>query len=94
MQIIKIVQHFRFEGEYLEASQLTFGHINDTFIVGLRGGGWPKKALYPPADKSQRIQGPPRPMMDNIAKVTRHLQRRIVETGGDPARETLNIILR
>lgn len=91
MQIIKIVQHFRFEGEYLEASQLTFGHINDTFIVGFAGEDGRKRRYILQRINHNVFKDPGR-MMDNIAKVTRHLQRRIVENGGDPGRETLNII--
>ena len=32
-------------------------------------------------------------VMENIMGVTSHLRRKIVENGGDPERETLNVLL-
>ena len=64
------------------------GHINDTFAV------WA-------ADKSkrfilQRINTDtftdPAGLMENICGVTSYLSRQILARGGDPARETLNVI--
>ena len=64
------------------------GHINDTFAV------WA-------ADRSkrwilQRINTDtftdPAGLMENVTGVTAYLRRQIIERGGDPDRETLNVI--
>ena len=62
------------------------GHINDTFLVEVSG-----------TDKFilQRINTEifhhPEELMENISGVTGWLQKKIIEEGGDPARETLNV---
>ncbi len=61
------------------------GHINDTYITDTD----PKYIL-------QRINTnvfhDPDAVMDNICLVTEHLRRKISAAGGDPDRETLNIV--
>ena len=71
-----------------EAERYGAGHINDTFAV------WA-------ADHSrrwilQRINTDtftdPAGLMENVTGVTAYLRRQIIERGGDPDRETLNVI--
>ena len=64
------------------------GHINDTFVV------W--RADHSKRFILQRINTDtftdPVGLMENVCGVTRHLREKILAAGGDPARETLNVI--
>ena len=64
------------------------GHINDTFVVWREDHS--KRFIL------QRINTDtftdPVGLMDNICGVTQHLREKILAAGGDPARETLNVI--
>ena len=66
------------------------GHINDTYLLKLDTKQGSKKAIL------QRINTEvftrPDELMENISGVTSFLRKRILENGGDPERETLNII--
>ncbi len=79
---------FAFDAPAGEAARYGAGHINDTFAV------WA-------ADRSkrwilQRINTDtftdPAGLMENVAGVTSYLRRQIAARGGDPERETLNVI--
>ena len=64
------------------------GHINDTFVIWREDHS--KRFIL------QRINTDtftdPVGLMDNICGVTRYLREKILAAGGDPARETLNVI--
>ena len=64
------------------------GHINDTFVIWREDHS--KRFIL------QRINTDtftdPVGLMENICGVTRHLREKILAAGGDPARETLNVI--
>ena len=64
------------------------GHINDTFVVWREDHA--KRFIL------QRINTDtftdPVGLMENVCGVTRHLREKILAAGGDPARETLNVI--
>ena len=64
------------------------GHINDTFVVWREDHS--KRFIL------QRINTDtftdPVGLMENICGVTRHLRAKILAKGGNPARETLNVI--
>ena len=64
------------------------GHINDTFVVWREDHS--KRFIL------QRINTDtftdPVGLMENICGVTRHLRAKILAEGGDPTRETLNVI--
>ena len=64
------------------------GHINDTYLV------W--RADHSKRFILQRINTDtftdPVGLMENICGVTRHLSRKILAEGGDPMRETLNVV--
>lgn len=61
------------------------GHINDTYIVH----SVPNYILQ---RINKRVFTNPPAVMENILGVTKHLRRKIEESGGDPDRETLNLI--
>lgn len=79
---------FAFDRTTGEISRYGEGHINDTFVV------WA-------SDKCkryimQRINTDtfknPKELMENVCHVTGFLRKVILEKGGDPERETLNVI--
>lgn len=86
-----LVKHFNIEGEFIEAVPYGFGHINDTFA-----------ATFKKADDSnhryimQRINHnvfkSPENLMENIEGITKHVRKKVISVGGDPDRETLNIV--
>ncbi len=85
-----VVGQFRYDGEAVQISPYGNGHINDTFLLELKTEAGNKKMIL------QRINRHvfPRPeeVMENIVNVTRYLNQKIRENGGDPWRETLNVV--
>ena len=80
---------FDFGGPVLcDAHHYGEGHINDTFMVWREDHS--KRFIL------QRINTDtftdPVGLMENVCGVTRHLRAKILAEGGDPARETLNVI--
>lgn len=89
--LIEIAKQFKFEGDFLEASPCGFGHINDTFAARFRkANGVVHRYIL------QRINHNvfknPEGLMQNVERVTTHLWKKIIAAGGDPERETLNLI--
>jgi Ser/Thr protein kinase RdoA (MazF antagonist) len=86
----EIVKHFRFEGNFLEAKPHPAGHINDTYIARFQAD---RAALrYILQRINHYVFTDPERLMQNIEAVTAHLRRKIIAAGGDPERETLNLI--
>jgi SAM-dependent methyltransferase len=86
-----MVKYFKFEGDFLDAHPYGFGHINDTYTAYFRkAGGLVNRYIL------QRINHNvfkhPERLMQNIERVTAHLRKKIIAAGGDPERETLNLI--
>ena len=80
---------FDFGGPVLcDAHHYGEGHINDTFVVWREDHS--KRFIL------QRINTDtftnPVGLMENVCGVTRHLRAKILAEGGDPARETLNVV--
>ena len=75
---------------YLEHvdSTLPFGtgHINDTYLVNSRDEKFILQRLNPSVFRR------PDYVMENIARVTGHIKRKLIATGGDPQRETLTLL--
>ena len=61
------------------------GHINSTFHVGDHG-----EMLLQRINKN--VFKSPENVMENIAKVTAFMREEIIKAGGDPERETLNVM--
>jgi len=83
---------FRFEGNVKSAEIYGSGHINDTFLVlsDLADGTEKKYILQ---RMNREIFKKPEELMENILNVTSFLRKKIEERGGNPERETLNVIL-
>lgn len=86
-----LIKNFQFKGDFLDASPHGFGHINDTYAVSFRQvNGLIHRYIL------QRINhdvfNKPEEMMQNIERVTSHLREKITAAGGNPDRETINLI--
>lgn len=86
-----IGEQFRIEGNWLDACPYGTGHINDTYAAKWVLNGKQKRFIH------QRINhtvfsNPPQ-LMENILRVTSHLQRKLAaEPGSDPLRGSLTVI--
>lgn len=82
---------FQFDGIAMSAVRYGSGHINDTYLVELRKtDGTDGRVIMQRMNNS--IFEEPEQLMENILGVTSFLRERIVENGGNPDRETLNVI--
>ena len=86
----EIVFHFQVTGRLLEVEPCGTGHVNDTFASRFQTGKSTVRYIH------QRINHhvfhEPEKVMENIERVTRHAQQHIINAGGDPNRETLNLV--
>lgn len=90
-KIDEVAAQFAIEGKLIEKSPYGNGHINDTFLL-----------IYELSDGSQKryilqrmnhlIFKNPQQLMENVVNVTEYLRKVILSQGGDPERETLNVV--
>ena len=67
------------------------GHINDTYLLVFEIGKMGRlKVILQRMNKE--IFTNPEELMENVVGVTSYLREKIIENGGDPDRETLNLI--
>ena len=62
------------------------GHINDTYLSNTREPRYILQRI------NHNVFKRPQDVMENIVHVTEHLRKKIIEEGGDPKRETLNLV--
>lgn len=87
----KIAPMFRIEGTLTEAVPYGSGHINDTVrLTCTLNNGRTKRYIL--QRMNHEIFKKPRELMENIMNVTSFLRNKIIQNGGDPDRETLNVI--
>ncbi len=82
---------FSFSGELTSASPYGNGHINDTYLLTFKISDMGNLNVILQRINKSVFSDPVR-LMDNILKVTEHLRDKIIARGGDPLRETLNVI--
>ncbi len=85
------IGNFRFNGQLISEQPYGSGHINDTYLLVFEE---PEKGQNKKILQRMNIQIFKRPveLMENIRNVTAYLRERIMEKGGDPERETLNLV--
>lgn len=85
------IANFQYEGVLIDERPYGSGHINDTFLLTFEIAemGCIKVILQ---RMNKDVFAKPIELMENIIGVTSHLRKKIVENGGDPERETLNVI--
>lgn len=91
VNFLDIVGNFKFDGKFIEANSYGFGHINDTNAAYFKKGDG-KVHRYILQRINHNVFKDPVKLMQNIDGVTKHLRKKIIESQGDPERETLNII--
>lgn len=85
------VAQYVLDGEIVSCEPFGSGHINDTFRItcNLADGGIKHYILQ---RMNKEVFTKPLELMENVVNVTSYLRKIIIEKGGDPERETLNII--
>jgi hypothetical protein len=91
MDLAGIISQFCIPGNLSEARSFGCGHINDTHAVSLRQpDGSVRRYIL------QRINHfvfkDPEALIENVEWFTHHLHNKIVAAGGNPLRETLNLV--
>lgn len=87
----EVVGSFEFDGQFVDAEPYGIGHIHDTYLAFFRAKNGSRRRYI-----LQRINHHvflhPELLMENIQAVTEYLREKIVASGGDPRRETLNLV--
>ncbi len=82
---------FEFGGPVTDVQRYGEGHINDTFCVNTQGPDGPGRRFILQRLSPAAFKEPGR-LMENVTGVTEYLRRQIVENGGDPSREALEVL--
>ena len=91
-QLQEVLTGFEFPGTPVLQGVYGNGHINHTYLLHvMEQNGNKKRMILQQMNRS--VFKKPVEVMENIMGVTSHLRRKIVENGGDPERETLNVLL-
>ena len=86
----QVIRQFQFDGVILDCEPYGNGHINDTYCLRCELGGQIKRYIL--QRMNHHIFRKPIELMENIIGVTSWLHKKIVERGGDPNRETLQLV--
>lgn len=87
----EVIGQYAFEGSLIDADSYGSGHINDTFLVRTKTeAGAEKKYIL--QRMNHDIFKNPVQLMENIIGVTSFLRGKIEVAGGNPDRETLNLV--
>lgn len=89
-KIEEAIAQFAIQGSLKEKIPYGNGHINDTFLLTYEVEGGEKQYIL--QRMNHNIFKNPQQLMENMVNVTEYLSRAIQEQGGDPQRETLNIV--
>lgn len=89
-QIKSVAAQFQQEGIFLDSQPYGSGHINGTYLLRYDVEGTVVKVILQLINKV--VFPKPEEVMENIVNVTTHLKNKIIEQGGNPLRETLNVI--
>jgi len=84
---LAIFSNFAVEDEVVDIRPFGGGHINDTYLVTCANSKYTLQRI------NDAVFTRPVQVMENILRITRHLAAKISAAGGDPTRETLNVIL-
>lgn len=89
-KIGEAIQAFDFQGSKKSCERYGSGHINDTFLVVNEEGD--SSYRYILQRMNHEIFKDPVSLMKNVEGVTSFLRKKIIANGGDPNRETLNLV--
>lgn len=82
---------FQLEGNPVSCEPYGSGHINDTFLLVVRSEAG-AETRYILQRMNRSIFREPEQLMENIVRVTAYLREVISRNGGNPQRETLNVV--
>jgi len=85
-----VVSNFKIQGDISEIVPYGAGHINDTYKSTVQTDSGIKHYIHQRIN--QKVFPHPERLMNNIERVTEHMQQRIAAAGGNPDRNTLNLI--
>ena len=86
----EIIKNFNIDGEYIGYYLSNDGHINNTFVLEFDDGLGKIKSYLLQLINTNVFKNPDE-LMENIVGVTEHLRKIVVDNGGDPERECLNV---
>lgn len=91
-KLIRIISKFDLKGVPAEIIRYGNGHINDTYRVTLlMEDGSSKRYILQRINHS--IFRDPVKLMDNISRITRHIQDKVILQGGNVKKQSINVIL-
>jgi len=91
INVKEIIGNYNFEGDLVSVQSYGSGHINDTYLITFeRVKAEPLKVILQRINKN--VFTKPVEVMENILGITSYLREQIMKAGGDPERETLNVI--
>lgn len=86
----EIIKNFNIDGEYIGYYLSNDGHINNTFVLEFDYGLGNIKSYLLQLINTNVFKNPDE-LMENIVGVTEYLRKIVVDNGGDPERECLNV---
>ena len=86
----EISEQFDIPGTFISATPHGAGYINDTFLARYDTGSG--MCCYIHQRINHNVFKEPVKVMENIERVTRYAREQILAAGGDPERETLNLV--
>ena len=90
-RIENVAKNFQFEGNLMRIEPWGNGHINDTYLLTFAIGKMGSiQVILQRINKN--VFPKPEEVMENMMNVTNHLHKKILENGGNPYRETVNVI--
>jgi len=90
-KIEEAISQMDYQGTPVEYYRYGNGHINDTFVVVCRLNN-NATVKYLLQRINHEVFKNPEQLMSNIVSITSFLRGKIIKNGGDPERETLNIV--
>ncbi len=90
-ELLRIAEKFEIMGELENVEPHGNGHINDTFLLTCRLQS-DETCKYILQRMNHEVFKDPKGLMENVTGVTTFLRKKIEEHGGDPERETLNVV--
>ncbi len=90
-RILEAAGHFDMEGEIAEYCPFGSGHINDTYRLTYRTPQGERRSIL--QRMNRQVFQKPEELMENLMGVTSWLKKKIREQGGDPQRETINLVM-
>lgn len=85
-----IIDAFDVDGVVVDSHPYGNGHINDTKYILMESAGVQREYILQKINKNV-FKNPPA-LMENYTGVTAFLREKIIAAGGDPERETLNVV--